>query len=257
MGSGGRTLKTTRTSLEILDLLGELDGAGVTRIAEELDRPPSTVHGHLATLEEGEFVVADGDVYRLGLKFLALGRRVENSKPVYRRADAYTEKAARETECRSVFAVEEHGWGVFVSRNAGEFASWEREMVGERCYLHATAVGKAILGHLSGERRDEIFEKRGLPRLTDNTITDRVELEAELETVRERGVAFDREEELAGVVAVSAPVVDDGRVVGALGVNAPAEQVGDDRFESELPGLVRGIADEFRLDLELGETPQN
>lgn len=252
----GRTLKTTRTSLEILELLGELGGAGVTRIAEELDRPPSTVHGHLATLEDQEFVVADGETYRLGLKFLALGRQVENSKPVYRRADRYTAKAARETDCRSVFAVEEHGRGVFVSRNAGEFASWEREMAGQRCYLHATAVGKAMLAHLPETRRDAIVERKGLPGLTENTITDRAELERELEAVGERGVAFDREEELSGVRSVGTPVLGhDGRVIGALAATAPAERMVGDRFETEIPGELRAVANEFELDLELGGDP--
>ena len=253
MEGDSRTLKTTRTSLEIVELLGRLDGAGVTRLAEELDRPPSTGHSHLATLHEQEFVTNDVGIYRVGLKFLELGRIVEISRRLYRIADDYTAKVASETQCRSIFAVEEHGWGVYVSRNAGDLSVWEHETIGSQFHLHSTAAGKAILAYLSEEIVERIFDRRGLPKQTDETITDRSELADALETVRERGVAFNREEQVQGVKAVSAPILSqDGRVLGALSANGPAEQMVGELYETEIPRKLLGIANEFELDLELG-----
>lgn len=252
MERDSRTLKTTETSTEILELLGELNGAGVTTLANELGMPLSTVHGHLATLHEQEFIIKEGDEYRLGLKFIELGKIVERSKQLYQRADTYTAKVATETDCRSIFAVEEHGWGVFISRNSGEHSDWAHEVAGQRWYLHATAAGKAILAHLPEAEVDEILDRRGLPALTENTITDRETLKAELETVRERGVAFNRKEQVKGVKAVSAPITShSGQLLGALSANGPARQMIGDRFEERVPQTLRGIANEFELDLEL------
>jgi len=254
MNGDSRTLKTTETSLQIIELLADLGEAGVTQLANELDLPTSTVHGHLATLYDQEFVVKNDDMYRLGLKFLGLGKEVKSSNEVYQRADSYTKKVATKMNCHSIFAVEEHGWGTFVSRNSGDSTAWEHEMAGKRFYLHVSAAGKSILAHLPEKKVDQIIASRGLPKLTDNTVTTRDALMTELETVRERGVAFNREEEVIGVKAVGAPVTDHSdNIVGALSANGPAEQLVDERFEEKIPSKLKGIANEFELDLELSE----
>jgi hypothetical protein len=53
---------------------------------------------------------------------------------------------------------------------------------------------------------------RPLRRFTDRTITELVELSAELDRIRHTGVAFDDEEHQPGLVCVAVPVLDrDGR----------------------------------------------
>jgi DNA-binding IclR family transcriptional regulator len=247
-----RTLQTTRTSLEIVDLLNERGGATVSEVAEALEKPPSTVHGHLATLKQGEFVIQNGDIYDLSLRFITLGKAVRQRKRLYRLSDRYTQRVVEETEFRSIFAVEEHGRGVYLSRNAGDHSKWRHEQTGERFYLHATAAGKILLAHLPDERVDEIIDRWGLPASTESTITDREELARELERVREQGVAYNREEQIEGIRAVSAPV-DDPSIegVGALSANGPAHRLADRSVEDDLAETLQALANEFRLDLKL------
>lgn len=246
-----RTLQTTEVSLEIIELLDKMDGATVTEVAEELDKPPSTVHGHLSTLHKQEFVIQKGDVYHLSLRFIALGRNVRNREQLYTLADRYTKRVTEQSEHRSIFAVEEHGRGVYLSRNAGDHSKWEHEQTGERFYLHATAAGKVLLAHLPDGRVDEIIDRWGLPQLTANTITDRDELHKELELVREEGIAYNREEQIEGIQAVSAPIIDPaGPKIGALSANGPAHKLGDSQVEEKLAEILLGIANEFELDLK-------
>ncbi|MFB9808488.1 helix-turn-helix domain-containing protein [Haladaptatus pallidirubidus] len=73
---GSDTLQTTTTSIEILKFLEKVDGARVSEIAEGMNRPKSTVYGHLATLEKNEFVIQRGDFYLLGPELLRLGNHV-------------------------------------------------------------------------------------------------------------------------------------------------------------------------------------
>jgi DNA-binding IclR family transcriptional regulator len=44
--------------------------------------------------------------------------------------------------------------------------------IGKEVPLHSTGNGKAILAHLPPERVEEIIEMRGLPKATENTITE-------------------------------------------------------------------------------------
>jgi DNA-binding IclR family transcriptional regulator len=108
------THETTSTSLEILEALDDLGTATVSQIAEKVDRPPSTVHGHLSTLYEHEYVVKQGDLYHLGLKFLLFARTAQNIEHAYMIADKYTAEVVEQTGMRSVFCVEEHGHGVYI-----------------------------------------------------------------------------------------------------------------------------------------------
>lgn len=247
-----RTLTTTQTSLEIIDILDRMDGATVSQVASELEKPPSTVHGHLSTLKKEEFAVQKGDVYHLSLRFLTLGKKVRDRERLYAQSDRYTQRVVDETEFRSIFAVEEHGRGVYLSRNAGNHSKWRHEQTGERFYLHATAAGKVLLAHLTDDRIDDVVDRWGLPQLTENTITDRGELFEEIEEVRETGIAYNREEQIEGIRALSAPVVAPGeREIGALSANGAAHMLETTEREEELADTLRGIANEFRIDLKL------
>lgn len=250
--NSGRTLKSTKTTLEIIDRLRELDGARVTELAADLDKAPSTVHSHLSTLAEEEYVIKEGDVYFLGLHFLDLGEYVRNRKEAYRIAESYTEQLAAETECRAVFVVEENGQGVYLHTFSGKHAVWRYSTVGKRFYLHQTAAGKALLSQLPEQKVEQIIDQWELPSRTENTITDRDRLFEQLESIRDRGYSFNREEQLDGVKAVGVPVTGpQDRILGAFSVASPANRMSDEWFEEELPSIVLGVANEFELEYSL------
>jgi len=79
-----------------------------------------------------------------------------------------------------------------------------------------------LLAYLSEEERKKILEGKVLPHLTENTITDKRELEKELGKVREQGFGLDREENEKDVRCVAAPIRDyQGEVIAALSISSP------------------------------------
>jgi len=247
-----RTLSTTQTSLDIIELLKARGGGRVTEIADVLDIAPSTVHSHLTTLREAGYITKEGDIYHLGLSFLELGEHVRTRKEAHVVAETYTEQLAEKTGSRAVFLVEEHGKGIYMYTFSGEHAVWTYSTVGKPAPLHATASGKSILSQLPKERVEAIIEQHGLPAKTENTITDEDTLFEELDRITERGYAFNREEQLDGVRAVGVPVVGpDKRVIGAFSVANPANRMKGERFEEELPDILLATANEFELEISL------
>ena len=94
--------------------------------------------------------------------------------------------------------------------------------VGKRAPLHCTALGKVLLAYLSAEERKEILGKKVLLRLSENTITNKRELEKELSKVREQGFALDREENEKDVCCIAAPIRNhQGEVIAALSISSP------------------------------------
>jgi len=109
---------------------------------------------------------------------------------------------------------------------------------GERNPVHCTSLGKAILAFFPESEVEAIIEHHPLIRRSLKTITQKKHFLEHLALVRERGVALDIEENLAGVVCAAAPIFDQaGRAVAAISVSGPAT-----RMESKLAQ----IQDEIR-----------
>jgi len=234
----GRRLQTTDTSLAIVDLLKELDGATMPTIADRLDLAESTVHGHLKTLEANRLVVKEGNEYHLGLQFLSYGNSARTRKPEYQFAQEHVDRLAGATSEGANFCVEEHGQ--IIGLNAASAADDPVYFVGRSSDMHNTAVGKAILAEMSDEAVREVVDRWGLSAYTDNTITDEAALFEALERVRETGVSFNREELLDGLSSAAMVVKrPDSSVLGALSVGGPTYRIGGEKLEEEFPDLLR------------------
>lgn len=251
MAQNGATpsVGAVQTTLEIVDALRELDGAGVTELADHLDVPKSTVHNHLTTLERNEYVVNDDGTYRTGLRLLELGEYTRQQREVYDVAKPKIEELAERTGEVANLAVEEHDYGVYLARERGERAVHLDTYAGKHVHLHSTALGKAMLAYMPTERVEEIVDARGLPPSTPATVTDRDELFDQLERIRERGVAFDDEERLEGLRCVAAPIKTKEAVAGAVSVSGPTSRIKGEHFRTELPEVVTEIADVIAINL--------
>ncbi|WP_458209222.1 IclR family transcriptional regulator [Haladaptatus sp. NG-SE-30] len=255
-----RTLKTVTRAFDIVRALEELDGARVTELADHLDMSKSAVYNHLATLRENKFVVQDGNTYSLSLQFLLFGEYVRNQNVLYETGKPELERLAEETGEYAHLATEQHGLSVNLYKVKGEKAvgsNYQTSKLQKPDYLHSSATGKAILASLPEERVDEIVDRYGLARKTGNTITDRDELFAELERIRERGYAYNDEEEIEGLRAVGAPICDrDGAVLGAISVSAPATRFSGNRFEETIPELIRQTANVIEVNINMNQRSQ-
>ncbi|MFC6719230.1 IclR family transcriptional regulator [Natrialbaceae archaeon GCM10025810] len=244
---GGNRIASTKTSFDIVHALQENGPARLSEIAAELDLTESTAHRHLNTLCDLRYVSRDGERYQIGLRFARLGRAARTRDPAYEMAGRYVRTLADGTEERSQFVVEDHGLGIYVHVETGNKAVRAGFGVGRQIHLHCASAGKSILAHYPRERVDEILDRWEMPALTENTITDREELYAELERVRERGVAFNREEHVDGINGAAVPVRRDGAVIGALAVAGPSHRLDGERLENDLADRLLAAANELEL----------
>ncbi|MFD1599626.1 IclR family transcriptional regulator [Halobellus rarus] len=239
----GRRVQAVQISCDIIQALREKDGAGVSELAEHLGRSKATIHSHLTTLADNEFVVQRDGNYEISLRFVDIGEYAKSQVDIYEVTKTELERLAEETGEVAQFMVEEHGRGVYLHKARGENAIQTASYVGNRKYLHCTALGKSILSQLPEERIDQIIDRHGLPERTENTISTREELFDTLETVRREGVAYDDEEVLQGLRCIAAPIQHpNGELYGAISISGPTSRFKGDRFHEELPEIVQGAA---------------
>ncbi|WP_114579449.1 IclR family transcriptional regulator [Saliphagus sp. LR7] len=235
MSQARNPVGATETTFAIIEAIDELDGCGVTDLADHLGMPKSTVHNYLSTLEQEEYIHKEEASYQVGIKFLDIGASARRRLPIYEVAKPEVNKLAEETGELANLLIEDHGKGVYVHQARGEQAVQVDSSVGARVDLHATAFGKAILAHLPVSRVDDIIEHHGLPQRTERTVGTREELETVLDEIRERGYAVDDQERLEGLRCVAAPILTDSRVLGAVSLSGPGNRMQGDYFEEELP----------------------
>lgn len=249
--SGPGSIKSDEKLFRIVELLKEHDGAGVTEIAREMDASKSTVYKHLQTMVNHDFATQIGDEYHVGLRFLDYGMYARRRQLIYRLANDRIEELAEETGELVWCQTHENGQVVYLYGAAGSRSVYAPEQVGNRTPMHQLAGGKAMLANLPEETVERIVDRRGLARATEHTITDREELFEALERIRERGVAFNREESTLDIYAVATAVLDpEGAVLGAIGVSGPKHRLRGDPLEEELPRLLLGTANELEFNLE-------
>lgn len=246
-------VKSVKLSLEMVELLRELDGAGVSEIARKLDKPTSTVHDHLRTLEEEEYLVKEGSEYHIGTRFLQLGDQARSRKKVFRTARPHVDELAQVTGEHANLMIEEHGLGVFLFRSRGSDAVQLDTHAGMRVPLQTTALGKSIMANRPREEVEAALDKHGLPKVTESTISDRDELFDHLDEVRERGFAFDDEERVKGMRCVAAPIKNENDyAIAAVSVSAPKSRMQHERFTTEIPEQILGSANVIEVNLTYG-----
>lgn len=225
----------------MLQVLAQRGPSGVTEVAKELAVHRSTVFRMLTTLEARGLVEQDVDRgnYRLGhgLVSLASGVTPVNDVSVLSRPIAH-ELAAATGETVNV-VVSEGTEVMTVSQVLGAYSVANREWVGRRGPMHATAAGKLFLADLEPAEVEAIID-RGLTSYTEHTLVDPDDLRADLERVRARGYAVTFEEHEVGLVAVGAPIRRlDGTTVAAITIAGPGYRVN----EKTLPDLAPLVLD--------------
>ncbi|WP_129115358.1 IclR family transcriptional regulator [Halegenticoccus tardaugens] len=232
-------VKAAKVSLEIIEVLRKLNGAGVSEVAQRLGKPTSTIHDHLRTLEQEEYLIKKDSKYYVSTRFLQLGSHARSRNKVFEIARPEINTIAEETGEHANIMIEEHGLGVFLYRARGPDAVRLDTHAGMRVSLQTTALGKAILANRPREEVDKILDRRGLPQVTENTITNRKELYNQLDEIRDRGYAYDDEERVKGMRCVAAPITNDGgRAIAAISVSGPKSRMPEERFTEKLPRMV-------------------
>jgi DNA-binding IclR family transcriptional regulator len=245
-------LRTVARIFEVVDVLWKTDGVGPAELSNRLDVPKSTAHDYLRSLEATGYAVQNSGKYHLGYRFLSVGGRLRNRNRFFQAARSELKRLASETGELPNIGIEENGEGVILHAVRGDNSLELGIYPGLRIPLHSNATGKALFAYLPAEDRAEITDRNEFEQMTDQTITEPDELGEELETIRERGYAVSRDEQVLGMATVSVPILVDGSIVGALSISTPTGRLEDDAYENELVQQLQEAANTIMVKYQYG-----
>jgi DNA-binding IclR family transcriptional regulator len=232
MNEIAETRNETRYNIRVLDrairllsLLSDGKPRSPIEISEGINLSSSTTFRILATLSYYNFIKRDEATgqYRLGLACLELARAYQDSNDLRRVALPDLEELRDETKETVHLAVLDNMEIVYLEKLSGLHAiGIMSSRVGGRAPAYCTGIGKVLLAYQNSEQVRNHFDKYGLYRFTDTTITNLDELMQELEKVRMSGFSFDKGEHEYEVRCIAAPIFDiTGHAVAALSISGP------------------------------------
>lgn len=243
-------VQATTTSMTVLEAVLASGPATLTEITNGLSLSKSSVHNHLTTLAHLGLVVKRDGRYRVGLRFLEVGATARDQSPFYAVGRPEVDRLAEASGLAAGLVVLERGRAICLYARDGQRVDTAAIQQGDVLPLHASAPGKAILGEVPTAELDRLCDTLAFEPLTDNTHTGEASLRTELETVRTRGVASDREEWRKGVRGLAAGFADDGGTsYGSIYVASDAESMSGKQFQQDIPGLLVSSANRIRQEL--------
>ena len=239
-------------TLAILEIVAERGGATAKEVSASLGFPLPTVYRLMQTLVQSDYLVhiRRERTFELGYKLHQLGVSLHRQIGAPAEVRTAIARLHRLSRTAAYFAVY-RGADVVVTYIVDSPATPRLTPLsfGFHEAAHATAFGKIMLSGMTGEQRDQYLDAHGLPRLTPQTITDRRELERQLDAISRSRVAWEHEEFVPGMTCAAVGVRNSaGLLVGSVAISARADTIASREHDLErmLLETAAGISRYFR-----------
>jgi DNA-binding IclR family transcriptional regulator len=259
LGAEGHADGTVGKALDVLDMVAS-HGRPVrfSDLLAQSDYPKATLYRLLQTLTHQGMLVMDPDqgTYALGVRLVRLAHAAWAQSSLAPIARPYLDELAEKTGETIHLAQLDMGQVLYVDkRNAAKPVEMFAQ-AGKVGPAYCTGVGKAMLAYLSPEALEAALARQSFHRHTDQTLDTPEKLIAELQAIRARGHAFDREEHEKGIICCAVPILSRaGRVLGALSVTSTTARTTLEALEAQ-SGLTKDIAAKIAAEAESWRFPE-
>lgn len=239
-----RTIPALIKAFKVMELfLQEPRAMTVPEIVERLKLPRTSAHEIVNTLLAGGYLYRDEihhNKFFLGSRLFELGSLYAASFDLFAEGRQVAEKISAICDETVQMAVLEGTEALFVAKADCSKMVRMVSRVGSRLPAHCTAVGKMLLSSLSKNELIELYDKLDeLPSMTPNSITSVSELIKILDSIRQRGLAFDDCESNIDVSCIAAPVYNQrGEMIAAMSISVPITRMNMSK-QDELSELIR------------------
>ncbi|MEM6824557.1 MAG: IclR family transcriptional regulator [Pseudomonadota bacterium] len=229
-----------------LDVLDRVAAYGrPVRFGELLDESPfpkATLYRLLQTLANQGMLAYDPDrqTYAPGLRLVRLAHAAWAQFSIAPLARPHLDQLSAEIGETVHLAQLDHGHVLYVDkRNAREPVEMFSQ-AGKVGPAYCTGVGKAILAFLEPDEQERMLALQSYHPFTAHTHASPSALRADLNQIKQRGYAYDREEHEPGIICIAKPIqASSGRVLGALSVTTTTTRTSLEGLDQLAPQLAR------------------
>lgn len=252
----GEGVQAVVLALNMLEFIAQSQRAvGVTELSKAFETTKSRIHRHLQTLVSAGYLTheAETERYRVSARLMSLGQAVSEGHEMTATARPAMRELRDGMGHSVALSVHENGAMRIIGTMPGTSSVEMGVKPGSLLFMHASAQGKVALA-FGGEALMRRLMQEPLEKLTPHTLTDPIDLAADVRNVRQQGWAVAFNEALLGLNALAAPIFDAlGQFAGAIAV-VDSIQFIPERPSDELIKAVRTAA--RKVSADLGYRPQ-
>lgn len=221
----GTSTGTVSRALQLLTVVADAGGAVTVKyVAETMRLPTSTAHRLLQLLRTEGFVEAsaEGRQYVIGRQFYRVAARVAASVPIVDLVQPVLEEIAREHDeavLLGMYLPAQQSMTFAARADGAQKLKYEIDMQVPMPLVWG-ASGKAILAQLPADVVQAVLRATG-NSISGATPPPAVELEKELQWVRDHGYAISEGQKLADARGIAAPIFGPHGVVGCICMTSP------------------------------------
>jgi IclR family transcriptional regulator, acetate operon repressor len=233
-------------AFKVMEVIGAMpNGCLQADLMRATELPKQTVHRVVGLLVQAGLVVRD-----TGSKRLLLGKRVEEfALSALMNGTTRTERHAllqalveRIGETCNLAALVGSDV-IYLDRVETQWELRVNLVPGSHVPLHASASGKLLFSLLPEAQKKRLLEVLPRRAYTENTITERKALEAELKRTAKQQIGINRGEHIRGLIALAVPVLNaQGQALAALAVQAPVGRMSLEDLQKFLPAIRKTAA---------------
>jgi DNA-binding IclR family transcriptional regulator len=212
----------------------------LAELAAETGLPKSSLHRICNRLVELGALDLDAEGYEVGTLLFALGSLNPRLRRLRVVAMPYLHELVAHSGWVANLAVLRDGRALLVDEVFGPRPVIPK-LIGATLPLHATALGKALLGGLDPGAAEELIATLPMRRFTTRTVATRKALRAQVATIAAGEPAISREEWRLGTVGVAAPVRIEGQAVAALALIGGRGERGIERVRGPVAAAARDL----------------
>lgn len=238
----GRVQSVDRAMTLLEALCENEDGHRLTDLAKRTGLSLTTVHRLLTTLEQRRFVefTSSDNLWHVGRQAFAVGSAFVRDRNFVAPALPFLRRLRDQTRETANLGVVDDGEMIVINQIESREINRAISRVGGRAPMVASGMGKAVLASYSPDDVSSVIKRFGMRKVTNNTLTRRTALEAQLQQARRDGYAVDDEEFVPGLRCVAAAVYNNqSEVLCAISVSGLTVRMTSDR----VPVLGRLLAE--------------
>jgi len=223
---------------------------GISDLSGTLDLNKSTVFHIVHTLVDLDVLENQRDgKFILGTRFYILANMAGKRSRLIQTAHPYLDMINERTKLSAFLGLRSDRQAILIDKVDSAYGIKVSSEIGLQMPVLAGAGIKAMLSQLSDEEIDGILARTELKKYTPYSIVDREAYKQEILEVRKKGIAFDREEYIEGMVAFATPIKVKSRDVQAAVWAVGLTRQVPDTFIPELTQFLKGISEEINYRL--------
>lgn len=226
--------------------------------------PKATLYRFLQTLTNQRLLAYDPDhqTYSVGVRLVRLAHAAWKQTSLAPIARPHLDALSHKIGLTVHLAQLDHGQVLYVDkRNATKPVEMFSD-AGKIGPAYCTGVGKAMLAFLPEAERGPVLAQQSYHRFTAHSYTTRDALEAELDNIRARGHAYDREEHEPGIICIAVPILSSkGQVLGGMSITGSTRDTDYQKLDALVPdlraaaGAIASDAEAWRFPVHLAQAP--